>query len=78
MPALKGSIDKGKHFIQFGNTIEQTNINDKLKEWEYQDSAGYSLPYNPANLTLFKLSTQLPIYLYKNIVGIYRIIFTWR
>jgi len=53
--SLKGSIDKGKHFIQFGNSIEQTNINDKLKEWEYQDSAGYSLPYTPGNLNLFKV-----------------------
>jgi hypothetical protein len=53
---VKGSIDKGKHFIQFGNSIEQTNINDKLNEWEYQDSAGYSLPYRPANLNLFKVS----------------------
>jgi hypothetical protein len=44
--SLKGSIDKGKHFIQFGNTIEQTNIKDQLNEWEYQDSAGYSLPVN--------------------------------
>jgi hypothetical protein len=44
--SLKGSIDKGKHFIQFGNTIEQTNIKDQLNEWEYQDSAGYSLPAN--------------------------------
>jgi hypothetical protein len=53
--SLKGSIDKGNHFIQFGNSIEQTNINDKLKEWEYQDSAGYSLPHNPVNLTLYKV-----------------------
>ena len=52
---LKGTIDKGKHFIQFGNSIEQTNINDKLNEWEYQDSAGYSLPYRPASLNLFKV-----------------------
>ncbi|MBP6432461.1 MAG: TonB-dependent receptor, partial [Ferruginibacter sp.] len=52
--SVKGSIDKGKHYIQFGNTIEQTNIIDKLKEWEYQDSAGYSLPYTPSNLTLYK------------------------
>jgi hypothetical protein len=53
--SLKGSLDKGKHFIQFGNSVEQTNILDKLKEWEYQDSAGYSLPHNPANLNLFKV-----------------------
>lgn len=52
--SLKGSIEKGKHFIQFGNGIEQTNITDKLKEWEYQDSAGYSLPNNPGPLNLFR------------------------
>lgn len=52
---LKGSIDKGKHFIQFGNSIEQTKINDKLNEWEYQDSAGYSLPNNQPNLNLYKV-----------------------
>lgn len=50
---LKGSIDKGKHVIQFGNSIEQTTINDKLYEWEYQDSAGYSLPVNTNNLSSF-------------------------
>ena len=53
--SLKGSIDRGKHFIQFGNTIEQTNINDKLNEWEYQDSARYALPYTPNNLNLFRV-----------------------
>ena len=52
---VKGSVDKGKHFIQFGTSIEQTNINDHLREWEYQDSAGYSLPYNPARLNLFSV-----------------------
>lgn len=51
--SLKGSYTAGKHAIQFGNSIEQTNITDKLREWEYRDSAGYSLPYNPAQLNLF-------------------------
>ncbi len=51
---LKGTYTSGKHVVQFGNSIEQTQIADKLKEWEYQDSAGYSLPHNPAQLNLFK------------------------
>lgn len=51
---VKGSYTTGKHVIQFGNSIEQTNITDRLKEWEYQDSAGYSLPYNPAQLNLYR------------------------
>ena len=55
--SVKGSIDKGKHFIQFGNSIEETKINDRLYEWEYQDSAGYSLPLNTGNLNRFLNST---------------------
>ncbi|MEO6221061.1 MAG: carboxypeptidase-like regulatory domain-containing protein [Ginsengibacter sp.] len=48
----KGSFDKGKHFIQWGAGIDHTIIHDKLNEWEYKDSAGYSLPYNPDALNL--------------------------
>jgi CarboxypepD_reg-like domain/TonB-dependent Receptor Plug Domain len=53
--SVKGSIDRGKHFIQFGNSIEQTKINDRLSEWEYRDSAGYSLPYRPSSLGLYRV-----------------------
>jgi len=48
----RGSYDKGKHYFQWGLGIDRTLINDKLNEWEYQDSAGYSLPYTPAVLQL--------------------------
>ncbi|MCW3106512.1 MAG: TonB-dependent receptor [Segetibacter sp.] len=53
--SLKGSIDKGKHFLQFGNSIESQKISDKLNEWEYNDSAGYSLPYSANILKLNKV-----------------------
>lgn len=48
----KGSLNKGKHFLQWGTSFEFVNIQDKLKQWEYQDSAGYNLPYNPTTLQL--------------------------
>ncbi len=48
----KGSLDKGKHFIQWGAGIDHIIIHDKLNEWEFQDSAGYSLPFNPDVLNL--------------------------
>ncbi len=48
----KGSFSRKKHFLQWGQTIEQQKIRDKLYEWEFQDSAGYNLPYNPDQLTL--------------------------
>lgn len=56
---LKGSLDKGMHFIQFGSSFEQTNITDKLYEWEYQDSALYSLPVNTNHLYSFLQSTAI-------------------
>ncbi|RYY70573.1 MAG: TonB-dependent receptor [Chitinophagaceae bacterium] len=51
--SYKGTYSSGKHFLQWGNSIEQANISDKLRQWEYQDSAGYALPYSPSALLLF-------------------------
>ncbi|MHA4847035.1 TonB-dependent receptor [Flavitalea antarctica] len=48
----KGSLDKGNHYFQWGQSVDRQSIKDKLNEWEFQDSAGYSLPYNPAVLNL--------------------------
>jgi len=48
----KGTYELGKHFLQWGAGVDHTIINDHLNEWEYQDSAGYSLPFNPNQLNL--------------------------
>ncbi|MCZ2459485.1 MAG: TonB-dependent receptor [Chitinophagales bacterium] len=53
--SYKGSYDQGKNFYQWGIGYDKTIINDKLHEWEYQDSAGYSLPFNPDQLQLNKI-----------------------
>lgn len=50
----KGTFEAGKHVLQWGNSIDYTTIKDELKQFEYQDSAGYSLPYNPTSLSLFQ------------------------
>ncbi len=51
----KGSLDKDKHLLQWGAGYDNTSIKDKLHEWEYIDSAGYSLPYSPGGLQLNKV-----------------------
>ncbi len=51
----KGILDKGKNVFLWGIGYDKTNIDDKLNEWEFQDSAGYSLPFNPAILQLNKV-----------------------
>ena len=43
----KGNYDLGKHAWQWGLGYDKSKINDKLNEWEFQDSAGYALPYQP-------------------------------
>lgn len=50
----KGNYDLGKHAVQWGLSYDKTTIGDKLNEWEFQDSAGYSLPYQPNLLRLNK------------------------
>ena len=51
----KGNLDKGKHAIQWGLGYDKTKIADKLNEWEFQDSAGYALPYQANMLQLNKV-----------------------
>jgi len=51
----KGILDKGKNVFLWGIGYDKTNIDDRLNEWEFQDSAGYSLPFNPAVLQLNKV-----------------------
>ncbi len=48
----KGSYDMGRHFIQWGIGVDHTIIHDKLNEWEYQDSAGYSIPFSINSINL--------------------------
>lgn len=50
----KGNYDKGRHAFQWGLSFDKTAISDKLNEWEFQDSAGYALPYQPNMLRLNK------------------------
>jgi hypothetical protein len=51
----KGNYEQGRHAYQWGLGYDKTLINDKLNEWEFQDSAGYSLPYQPNMLQLSKV-----------------------
>ncbi len=42
----KGSIIKGDRTYSWGVRFQHEDIIDDLKEWEYIDSAGYSVPHN--------------------------------
>ena len=51
----KGYWDHGRHAIQWGVGADRQIIHDKLNEWQYQDSAGYSLPYAASQLSLYNV-----------------------
>jgi hypothetical protein len=53
--AHKGYLEEGKHYIQWGANFDQQLVDDRLNEWEMQDSAGYVIPYNPNQLELTKV-----------------------
>ena len=43
----KGYLDFHHHYIQWGVSFERQLVHDHIDEWTYQDSAAYSLPYEP-------------------------------
>ena len=62
--AHKGQFSYKKYLLNWGLNADQSVINDKLKEWERQDSAGYTLPFTTNQLTLSKVlqnSTNLTV-----------------
>ena len=43
----KGYLNLKHHYLQWGVSAERQTVQSHLNEWQYQDSAGYSLPYVP-------------------------------
>ncbi len=56
--SLKGSTELKNNFLQWGLSAEQTNIKDKLAQFEYRDSAGYSLPYTAGALSIYNIQNS--------------------
>jgi hypothetical protein len=50
--AHKGYLNKENQYLQWGLGAELQTIGDQLHEWVYEDSVGYSLPYQPGSLNL--------------------------
>ena len=60
--ALKGSSTIGKNNLTYGLTYSHENFRDRTKEWEWRDSAGYSLPTKPDGVHLiYNLSSYQDI-----------------
>jgi hypothetical protein len=67
----RGTWERGKSVLLWGFGIDRTSIEDNLHEWEFNDSAGYSLPYNTGGLNLNKVvrsAASLNVYKYNGFV----------
>lgn len=57
--ALKGTTAIRWNNLSYGVVFQHENFRDRTKEWEWRDSAGYSLPTNPAGVHLiYNLSSK--------------------
>ena len=50
--AHKGYLTRENHFLQWGLSADLQTVKDQLHEWAYEDSVGYSLPFQPGTLIL--------------------------
>ena len=50
--ALKGTTVAGKNHLSYGLQFQHEQFRDRSKEWEWRDSAGYSLPTTPPGVHL--------------------------
>ena len=48
-----GEYDTGNHKMKWGANIQNEMITDKISEWEWRDSAGYSLPFSDTRVDLY-------------------------
>ena len=58
--SLTGNHEIKRHRIKWGLELKAEKINEKLREWEMRDSAGYSLPNNNSQSVnlIYNLSSQ--------------------
>lgn len=60
-----GEWTTGNHKIKWGATFQYEKIDDKISEWQWRDSAGYSLPYSDSEVRLYynlKSNTSMDSY----------------
>ncbi len=49
----KGAYNSEKHLLNWGIKFQHEKVEDKLNEWIYRDSTGYSIPYSDKEVLLF-------------------------
>lgn len=50
--SLKGNTGLNNHNLSYGLTMRRESIYDRSREWQWRDSAGYSLPHIPGEVNV--------------------------
>jgi hypothetical protein len=50
----KGAYNSENHLLNWGFNYNHEIIDDKINEWVYRDSTGYSIPYSAEHVYLYK------------------------
>jgi hypothetical protein len=61
-----GEFRAGNHLLEWGMGIQRECVTNKMKEWEYRDSAGYSLPYTSTLKVYNNLTADLQLESYRS------------
>jgi hypothetical protein len=49
----RGAFNSEKHLLNWGIKFQREHIDNKINEWVYRDSAGYSIPYSDTEVKLY-------------------------
>jgi hypothetical protein len=49
----RGAFNSEKHLLNWGIKFQCEHIDNKINEWVYRDSAGYSIPYSDTEVKLY-------------------------
>ena len=56
--AHNGSWEREENRLQWGLSAQAELIGDRISEWEWRDSAGYSMPYNDKAELYYSLRSE--------------------
>ena len=73
----RGSYIHKKQVWLWGADLQSIAIQDQLLEWERRDSAGFTQPYNPAQLTMMKSYRSNANLSYEKVQGFIQNNFKW-
>jgi len=78
LQVLKSSSRTRTHFLQWSVKFQHEVIQDQINEWERLDSAGYSLPYDPEMVQVFRVIKSKNALASNRISGFLQETYTWR